>query len=115
MKESIQETLKELGFREDQAGRCFCKGSLKIPFEALCGYSVETFVKMAHRRGWVMEEELRRVLHLQEGERPKNGGQRLTLRPCEDCGGGGWDKRTKSFCLSCLGSGVVWRRSANAQ
>jgi len=115
MKESIQEILKELDFSEDQADSCFYKGSLKIPFEALGGHSVETFLKMAYTRGWIAEEEVRGILDPQKGEPAKNEDRRLILRPCQDCRGSGWDKRKNACCLSCLGSGVVWKMSLNAQ
>ena len=80
MKESIQEILEELGFSEDQTNGCFYKDKLKIPFEALSGHSLETFLKMAHGRGWVVKEEVRRVLNPQEREKAKKEDQGIDIK-----------------------------------
>jgi len=50
---SIPEALEQLGFRVDEGASSFARGKMKIPFTALAGHTVQSFLK------WLDDQEQR--------------------------------------------------------
>jgi hypothetical protein len=50
---NIQDLLTTLGYTIDHPSARFQAGAIQIPFAALRGHSVSTFVEMARTRGWL--------------------------------------------------------------
>jgi hypothetical protein len=55
---SISEALKRLGFYPVQTKGCFIRGQVAIPFTALAGHTVASFLKWLEDRGYISTEEL---------------------------------------------------------
>lgn len=52
---SIQETLLNIGFIIN--GENFVRHDIVIPFDEIIGYSVDSFLEKAKRRGWIQEDQ----------------------------------------------------------